>query len=169
VNHCQQYPAPHHPGGYNLAVKRWFVIKRMTMRRNAGVTDYATSLNFAFGAPQTGHLSGASPTTVLPHTSQTWMAAGPTRGRPGQSGPITGLLENGSMVGCDRIARRAFLQEVEKKKRKALRAGEDGRWGRYEALRTDGRPSVAPVRQTDRVSSACPISSTLYHGDREQE
>ena len=39
------------------------------------MADHATSLNFAFGAPHTGHLSGASPTTVLPQTSQTWMAA----------------------------------------------------------------------------------------------
>ncbi len=32
---------------------------------------HATSLNLVFAAPQTGHLSGASPTCVWPQTSQT--------------------------------------------------------------------------------------------------
>ena len=34
---------------------------------------YCTSMNFAFGALQTGHFSGAPPRTVLPHTWQTTM------------------------------------------------------------------------------------------------
>lgn len=31
-------------------------------------SGYLTSANLAFGAPQTEHLSGALPVTVLPHT-----------------------------------------------------------------------------------------------------
>ena len=45
------------------------------LNNNASITvvkhGYATSLNFVFGAPQTGHLSGAPPTCVWPQTSQT--------------------------------------------------------------------------------------------------
>ena len=36
---------------------------------------YFTSVNLALGAPQTGHLSGALPSTVLPQTPQTKIAA----------------------------------------------------------------------------------------------
>lgn len=34
---------------------------------------YFTSTNSSFRAPQIGHLSGASPTTVWPQTSHTWI------------------------------------------------------------------------------------------------
>ena len=36
-----------------------------------GASPQSICLNILFGAPHTGHLSGASPSTVLPHTWQT--------------------------------------------------------------------------------------------------
>jgi hypothetical protein len=40
-------------------------------RVEATCWDYCTSKNILFGVPQTGHLSGASPTSVWPQTGQT--------------------------------------------------------------------------------------------------
>ena len=69
LNHFQQ---PKKFTTYNLVIGRYNVLERLLRwGKNKKVGVYVGLKNFSFGAPQIGHLSGASPSTVFPQTPHT--------------------------------------------------------------------------------------------------